>query len=180
MDQSIKPCARCGVNPRNSSSPSYCIPCKRANAREAAERRGSWKRPQEKCSRCGEARTGRHLSYCPPCASAYRAEQPCPKCGSSKAGPNGTKSPYCVPCYRDHRLRKTYGISAAEFDALLSGQGGRCAICRGEESDRQWHVDHCHDTGNIRGVLCAKCNMGLGMFGESSARLSAAADYLAR
>lgn len=179
MTDVTKPCARCGINPRDSTLPSYCTDCKRALQAESYARVGG-KNPQTHCSRCKQVRTGRHMSYCPPCASAYRAEKPCPKCGASKAGKSGTKSPYCVPCYREHRLLKTYGITVADFEVMLIRQGGVCAVCSGGPGDREWHVDHCHDSNRVRGILCAKCNMGIGLLGESASQLRAAADYLER
>jgi hypothetical protein len=178
MSDATKLCARCGINPRNSSHPCYCIECKRAKEREAAERRGVWKRPLEFCSKCGEKRTGGHPSYCTLCNRAYKAAQPCPKCGGPKAGPHANQSPYCVPCYREHRLQKTYGISVADFEAMLAAQGGVCDICACGPNGREWHVDHCHDSGRVRGVLCDNCNRGLGQFKESAMLLRRAADYL--
>jgi hypothetical protein len=181
MDQSTKLCARCGVNPRNSSLKSYCIGCKQALARESKERRGQWKKPQDRCSRCRGLRTGRHPSYCTPCTAEYRREAPCSRCGGPKVGRQGeSRTGYCIPCFRKNWLMKNYGISTAQFDEILASQGGRCAICGGGGNGKAWHVDHCHETGKVRGVLCAKCNMALGLLGESAARLRAAADYLER
>jgi hypothetical protein len=74
-------------------------------------------------------------------------------------------------------LRRLYGISAAEYDALLAKQGGVCAICR-KRSKRRLCVDHCHRTGTIRGLLCHACNLGLGSLKEDQASLVAALAYL--
>lgn len=82
---------------------------------------------------------------------------------------------------RDTRLRKQFGIGAAEFDALLEQQGGRCAICPAEVNDsagRKLSVDHCHDTGAVRGLLCSACNFGLGKFRDDPDLLDRAALYL--
>ena len=80
---------------------------------------------------------------------------------------------------RDAYYRRTFGISADEFDVLLEAQGGCCAICRGRpERASSLHLDHCHDTGAIRGVLCGRCNQGLGLFGDDAALLDAAVRYL--
>lgn len=179
MSDVTKPCSRCGVNPRNSTLKSYCVECKRAIARALYAKSGG-KNRLTYCSRCKQERTGSHPTYCAPCASAYRAEQPCPRCGESKAGPNGTKSPYCVPCFKAYRLLKTYGITIEQYDALISAQNGCCAVCGGSGDGKPWHVDHCHDTGKVRGILCALCNRGIGHFRESAALLRAAADYLER
>jgi hypothetical protein len=75
---------------------------------------------------------------------------------------------------------KTYGITIEQYDALLIAQGGRCAVCRGSGDGKPWHVDHCHDTGEVRGILCALCNRGIGHFRESADLLRAAANYLER
>lgn len=81
---------------------------------------------------------------------------------------------------RSATLKKKYGITQEDFEALLAAQDGRCAICRGTESkgNGRMHVDHCHKTGQIRGILCQACNVTLGKMQESPALLRAAADYL--
>ena len=80
---------------------------------------------------------------------------------------------------RDLYYRRTFGITADDVDALIEKQGGVCAIC-GRTPTRlaSWHVDHCHETGVVRGMLCIDCNQGIGKFHEDPARLRAAADYL--
>lgn len=93
----------------------------------------------------------------------------------------------CRSCSRDRIIRRRYGISGARYDALLSAQGGVCAICRGtNESGRSMAVDHDHSCcpGDracgrcVRGLLCSNCNMGLGLFQEDAVRLRAAVAYL--
>ena len=71
---------------------------------------------------------------------------------------------------RDQYYRRTFGISADEFDALLEAQGGGCAIC-GTRPERvaSLHLDHCHETGAIRGILCLSCNQALGHFRDDPA-----------
>jgi hypothetical protein len=66
---------------------------------------------------------------------------------------------------------------------MLAAQGGRCAICRGDSSSSPGgvlHVDHCHTTRQVRGLLCADCNRALGQFKDDAAILRAAAEYLER
>ena len=63
---------------------------------------------------------------------------------------------------RDQYLRSTYGISAEDFDAMLTEQNGCCAICGNKDDGRRLHVDHCHTTGKVRGLLCSPCNTKLG------------------
>jgi hypothetical protein len=80
-----------------------------------------------------------------------------------------------------HFLMKQYKLSADDFRSKLDAQGGGCAICGRRDSGedgRQMHVDHCHKTGVVRGILCAPCNKGLGMFADDPDRLVAAATYL--
>jgi hypothetical protein len=72
---------------------------------------------------------------------------------------------------------KRYGISPAEYDALLAKQDGACAICRRRSKGRLC-VDHCHVTGMIRGLLCNECNGALGYLKDDQASLVAALAYL--
>lgn len=92
---------------------------------------------------------------------------------------------------KSHRLsiRKTkaklkYGLNLDEINKLLEAQNNCCAICKKElsfsavdKSDKP-HIDHCHITGIVRGILCLQCNTGIGMFGDSSNLLSEAKSYL--
>jgi hypothetical protein len=85
----------------------------------------------------------------------------------------------------DCRLRRTFGITLEEYGALLVAQGGVCKICGGHARKRSkypehvgLHVDHDHNTKRVRGLLCDKCNQGIGCFRDVPALLRAAADYL--
>jgi hypothetical protein len=66
--------------------------------------------------------------------------------------------------FRERNLRQLYGISAQQYAAMLTAQGGRCAICRTDKPGgaRRFPVDHCHTTGKVRGLLCVRCNANLG------------------
>ncbi len=81
---------------------------------------------------------------------------------------------------RNSRLRR-YGITPKDYDALFAAQDGRCAICGTTEAGA-WGgllpVDHDHETGDVRGLLCHNCNGGLGQFCDDPDRLLAAAAYL--
>lgn len=81
---------------------------------------------------------------------------------------------------RATRLKCVYGLTTDEYDLLLLEQQGVCAICK---SDNPGHfgvfvVDHDHETGRIRGLLCNNCNMGIGKFKENANLLQDAASYL--
>ena len=74
-------------------------------------------------------------------------------------------------------LKKKYGITKKVYADMFNAQNGECGIC-GRRQDRMLAVDHCHKTGMVRGLLCARCNMGLGSFGDSSIALITAIKYL--
>ncbi|MFN8036229.1 MAG: endonuclease domain-containing protein [Acidimicrobiia bacterium] len=65
-----------------------------------------------------------------------------------------------------------------DFDRLLENQRGACAICHASPDDIQFHVDHDHETGEVRGLLCMRCNNALGLFRESTDVIDRAADYV--
>lgn len=77
-------------------------------------------------------------------------------------------------------LKRHYKITLEYFYELLAKQNGRCALCLTDKPGGRgrWHVDHCHLTGKIRGLLCHKCNVGLGHFDDNLALLEKAATYL--
>lgn len=78
-------------------------------------------------------------------------------------------------------LRKRYGMTVAEFEEMERAQGGVCAICGRPETTRRLKrlsVDHDHDSGRVRGLLCNQCNTGIGLMGDDPDRLTAAAAYL--
>lgn len=76
------------------------------------------------------------------------------------------------------RLKRDYNLDIEEYDVLLNQQGGVCAICLTPEVGRALAVDHDHRTGNVRGLLCFKCNRGLGQLGDSVEALERALLYL--
>lgn len=76
---------------------------------------------------------------------------------------------------RRWRLQKTYGLSLESFNTLLESQGNRCAICQGVS---EFCVDHDHDTGQVRGILCQSCNRALGMMKDNPSIAQQAAEYL--
>lgn len=79
-----------------------------------------------------------------------------------------------------HNLKKQYGITPEDYDAMYEAQKGCCAICgiHQSETKHKLHVDHCHETGTVRGLLCKNCNLALGNFKDSITNLSSAISYL--
>jgi hypothetical protein len=137
--------------------------------------------------------------------SRYRREVPvgkkwCPGCktflaldafGSNRAQSDGLTT-YCRPCHnakgkafytekygstRHYHLRRRYGLGAAEVAAMIEAQGGLCAACGIKEPK---HVDHDHDTGAVRGILCFTCNVALGNVKDNLSTLQLLASYLER
>jgi hypothetical protein len=130
-----------------------------------------------RCSKCGELvpryRVSKfRSSLCKSCsykaARAWKAENP-------KAWERSAR--------RSH-LKKQYGITPEDFDRLLQSQGGKCAICH-ETNLRDVrgfrpHVDHSHKTGRVRGILCGRCNKGLGALKDDVEIVRRALSYLER
>mgnify|MGYP001557841768 CR=1 FL=1 len=75
----------------------------------------------------------------------------------------------------DNQRRLNYGLSPEEYQRLHRAQGGACAICRRR---LKLHIDHDHQSGRVRGLLCNSCNNGLGRFADNPERLYRAGDYL--
>lgn len=82
----------------------------------------------------------------------------------------------------ERELVRKYGLTMADFETLLEQQGGVCAICGGGRSGpgKRFHVDHCHVTGQVRGLLCGNCNTAIGLLGDDPERAEKAAAYLRR
>jgi DNA-directed RNA polymerase subunit RPC12/RpoP len=77
-----------------------------------------------------------------------------------------------------YRLKK-YGLAPDEFQELLESQDYKCAICGTDEPGKtSWNVDHDHKTNKVRGILCHRCNVGLGHFYDSVEALQEAVKYL--
>ena len=173
-----KPCSRCGKSPKVGRF--LCADCfgtcsvcgepaaVRTNGQFAstcAEHR-QINTARATCARCGNVRDGSHKQYCRSCYRDYSAEW-------AKANPERVRSKM-----RRHDLRRNYGITPEEWDAMLAAQGGTCAICQCVPGrGRRFHVDHCHSSGKVRSLLCNRCNVAIGMAGEDAARLRRMADY---
>jgi hypothetical protein len=82
------------------------------------------------------------------------------------------------------KMYRKYGITIEEYDAMYADQNGVCAICNQPESlmlrgaIKRLAIDHCHETGKIRGLLCFSCNTALGSFKDDPAIITAALSYL--
>lgn len=135
--------------------------------------------PQHRCLGCGKRppevafhkrkRSGTEywFSRCKLCTNSRKRER------------ENAVDEYGNKAARRYSIKKRYGMTAEEWDALWNQQGNACAICRTVESDgKYWHTDHDHFTGEVRGILCHGCNTGLGNFGDDPVRLKMAIEYL--
>lgn len=114
--------------------------------------------------RSAKKRTGTRYTHCGMCGTEDKARgQWCDTCGASRR--------------RWQHLDNTYGLSADQYFALLRKQDGACAYCK-REVDYALRVDHCHETGRVRGLLCIQCNGSLGQLGDNEAGLLRALAYV--
>lgn len=139
--------------------------------------KGSIKEPYKRsCKRCDVSfitKDPRKVFCCNRCASAYGSMR---IYMNKRARPDG----WYETVDRKNSLRRLYGITLEEYDLMFSNQGGRCAICmkHQDEFKKKLHVDHCHTTGKVRGLLCQKCNQGIGLFNDDKDLLIKASEYL--
>ena len=73
---------------------------------------------------------------------------------------------------------KRYGMTQEEYNSTFESQNGRCAICQTIIDNDTCKIDHNHDTGKVRGILCASCNTGVGLFKDSAEILGCSIEYL--
>lgn len=147
------------------------------------------------CSRCDQDLAledfGRNRSradgltpWCRSCMAEYGREQNAkPKAKAYRASYYLRNRDRISARNRVSHIQRKFGLSVEAYEALLSKQGGLCAICRMPPSQSaRWPgrfcVDHDHETGRVRGLLCFNCNTGLGSFGDDPDQLRQAAGYL--
>lgn len=109
-------------------------------------------------------------------------ESQCKECKRATARKWREDHPDKVRTYwRRAALKRLYGITIEEYDQLLADQGGGCGICGQLNSNvRMMHVDHDHETGKVRGILCLHCNVGIGQLRHSVEILESAIEYCLR
>ena len=151
----VRPCLRCGTAYEPSSAQQdrerrFCT--RVCGIRYAAEQRAA--APLKRCSSCRE--------YLP--RAQFRGD---------KDRVDGLQ-PYCTTCHRYQVVKSKYGLTREQFDAMVDPDNG-CAIC-GKRG--RLVVDHCHQTGAVRGLLCGPCNSGMGYFKDDPERMELAIAYL--
>ena len=124
--------------------------------------------PAEMFHRMSSAPDGRQYK-CKDCTAAWGRSRP--------KRPPASREQYST--YWRRHLARTYGMTPEQYDELLIGQAGRCAICRAPvTANRRLLVDHCHRTAKIRGLLCGPCNTGIGQLRDDTETVRQAYLYL--
>lgn len=93
---------------------------------------------------------------------------------------NGKPRKTCKECDRNRHYKRTYGITIDEYNRMYEQQGGVCKICNLPANHNSNHlcIDHDHETGQVRALLCDTCNRGLGYFKDDTRLLDKASEYL--
>jgi hypothetical protein len=190
-----KRCRECGVvksvddftpEPRNRDGrQGRCKACNNACRKPASSPEGYVPPAEKACTRCGLTQPlaafssckykwdGRQ-SVCRRCDRAYKKD--------FKSHPDGRVR--VSGWEKRSKLKYRYGITLDDYERLLAEQDGRCAICgklpKGIGREVRLHVDHDHDTGRVRGLICLKCNSALAQFGDSLEGVMKAVEYLKR
>lgn len=190
-------CAHCGERfTARKWGAVYCSSLCNNRARHA-RRKAAYVRVATACGHCGADLSDKRpdAKFCSDqCGQDYRNARlaterlaskrdrpPCQSCGGSVPVEMSTKAVYCSRrCRLRARRHEAYGLTRDELRALLA-QHDVCAICGTADWGKKGPcVDHCHETGVVRGILCGRCNTGLGQFGDDPKRLLSAVSYLER
>lgn len=174
-----KTCARCAHTlPMDNFKPmrrkyrdSWCLECRRTYKREPHQRAKATVRRRIVLAQNPEARERKRAGHR---ADYLRHREQ--RLAKEAARPDKAQR------WLDKRLRAKFSINLRDYEALCAAQGGCCAICGGTPSDRSRRlaIDHDHNTGAIRALLCHHCNTGLGNFRDEIERLEQAIAYLRR
>lgn len=172
-----------------------CQLCRATQAARQKARRTTVSYDPIACLTCGETFTPRrkdNAGFCSGnCAIKYRAkvarrvdgtdsERPCVYCDSVFVAKHRDAEVCSKECRHALARFKRHGLTAADYQAMLDRNGHCCEICRKPlgHGPRDRHIDHCHTTGAVRGVLCPGCNLMLGHSKDVPSVLRAAAEYL--
>jgi hypothetical protein len=148
----------------------FCNQCQTTKPVEEFHRRaGTRSGRASQCITCRQAYLARSLDVRRPASAKWKAEHPeAVKEHSARGRPRG----------RANALAQ-YGLTIESYDAMLTEQAGVCAICgRENASKRRLAVDHDHATGEVRGLLCNRCNAGIGLLGDTAEAVARAVVYL--
>ena len=191
-----KTCTKCGEEKNLSGfyksktgkhgTTAYCRACFvviNRERREAYASRPDTEKEEKKCRKCGEVKVitefpldrgtpDKHTNQCRECDRAYHRERYRAVGRSTKRDPKREQ---------EYHRERTYGISAEQYKRMLEDANHLCEICGRdpvEVSKRGACIDHCHETGKVRGILCGPCNTGIGNLRDDPAVLRKALEYL--
>lgn len=174
----------------------YCKPCHIKKQKEYMKKGPKnlvprqWNKDGKKCSRCKEVKpiTEFHKSTlrydgldnrCKKCS--YELHDDWRRNNLDKVAA-GQRAKYAKDPerFKDYEKKRNYGMSSGDFASMLIKQNNKCAICCSSDPGGKgaFHVDHCHASGIIRGLLCHNCNVGLGHFKSNPEFLQQAVRYL--
>jgi recombination endonuclease VII len=198
-----KTCPKCGelkqaaqfyqIKARADGLSSYCRTCQLRDVKSRYSPHPRWRAPEgmKWCPKCettkpleafgsNKAMYDGKQNYCKPCAvavvTASRTKNPTAHRRSSKAWREANPEHH-----KDINARWRYGVAHGTYARMFEEQGGKCAICETTDTapTGRFHIDHCHDTGKVRGLLCQKCNLGIGHLKHDPEIIRSAISYLA-
>lgn len=170
-----KPC-RAGHTGLRYASSGNCVECieqKRGIVFAKARGRVS----DENAKRAHDAALSGFLTYAPaePCKNGhfqrYVSSHNCVVCNNVQHEKRKERAKWL-------RIKSLYGLTPQSFNAMLEKQRSKCAICETELTNKNTHIDHCHNAGHVRGLLCSRCNQAIGLLDENIDRLKKAEKYL--
>lgn len=121
-------------------------------------------------------------------SSKKRPDQYAARCRPCKMEQRKKSQNYKIVNKRN-KIKRDYGLSWEQYKNIIDAQNGKCVICsiefdltpvRGGSHRNSPHIDHCHNKGHVRGILCSQCNRGLGCFSDNTNSLQNAIAYLRR
>lgn len=176
------PCQECGeVIKARRRNRRFCADCK---AKREAARKKTAKVPKKgtvplTCERCGTIWTSvkNNGRWCPDCRPIVQKDRI--KAYESRPEIRAARNAYARErgYARKAQLAK-YGLTQADYARILKEQAGVCAIC--SKTHPRMCVDHCHETGKVRGILCSPCNRAIGQLGDTVEHVQRAVTYLMR
>jgi len=197
----VKKCSHCGIEKplddffKDKNTPTgrayRCKPCNSLYAKSMRERHmGHGVVVTEKhCFQCGVTRPASEFYKCPGSTTGLRPECiPCAKKAmiadrdkhrERQRKNRATNAERYYIKGRTKHLSRKFGMTQDVYDVMLASQDALCAICK-KPSEKVLCIDHDHETGEIRALLCDLCNRGLGYFRDDATVLQQAISYLAR
>ncbi len=165
-----KPRSEFYFSPARGSEVGRCRACYKLRVRSGAQKERPLRMPAPEHKTCITCKLDLPIAMFSP--SDYRSDGHLNRCKSCFSRSRSKTS-------RQYAYKHRYGITIEEFNRMVAGQNGLCAICLAPaKNGRNLFVDHCHKTGALRGLLCSECNLGIGSLKDSRDVLLNAAKYL--